>query len=195
MSLADADLLFRRLDRELWLVTARHGERRGGLIATTVTSISIVPTAPRVLVGIAKQHATWELIEASSACLLQLLPLERFDVVERFGMHTGRECDKFAREVWCDDLAGGPRLECAVGWLDCRVEARFDTGDRTVYLAAVQDAAPPPKDAEILTQQVLLQMAPREWLPTLRAQLSADGERDRIAIDTWRAAQQQQQQQ
>ena len=36
--------------------------------------------------------------------------------------------------------SGSPILGGAAGWLDCRVEARLETGDRTVYLAEVVDA-------------------------------------------------------
>ena len=60
-----ASTLLAWMDREIWLVTASAGGRRGGLIATHVGRASIVPDLPRVLVGVAKQHQTWELIQAS----------------------------------------------------------------------------------------------------------------------------------
>src|SRR5262249_57546568 len=44
--------LFALTDRELWLVTARAGERRGGLIATFASDASIGPEFPRVAVGL-----------------------------------------------------------------------------------------------------------------------------------------------
>ena len=47
MNSAAASALFRRLDREIWVVTARAGEGRGGLIATFVSQASIVPELPR----------------------------------------------------------------------------------------------------------------------------------------------------
>ena len=65
MDLTAASTLFAWLGRELWLVTAQAGGRRGGLIATFVNQASIVPEMPRVLVGLARQHHTWELVEAS----------------------------------------------------------------------------------------------------------------------------------
>ncbi len=57
-----AAALFARTDRELWLLTAAAGGRRGGLIATFVSQASIVPDLPRVVVGLAKQHHTWQLV-------------------------------------------------------------------------------------------------------------------------------------
>src|SRR5580693_5111141 len=63
----------RKLDRELWVVTAADGDQKGGLIATFVSLASIAPALPRVLVGISRRHRTWELIESSGAFVLHLL--------------------------------------------------------------------------------------------------------------------------
>src|SRR5262249_46412561 len=60
-----AEPLFAALDRELWLLTAAAPPRRGGLVATMVSQASLSPETPRVLVGVAKQHHTWGLVEAS----------------------------------------------------------------------------------------------------------------------------------
>src|SRR2546421_8699660 len=95
----DADAiagLFAQLDRELWLVTAAAGGRRGGLIATAVSQASIVPALPRVLLGLARQHHTWELVEAGGAFALHLLGEEHLDLVWHFALHSGRTRDKLA---------------------------------------------------------------------------------------------------
>src|SRR5438045_1414450 len=88
--------LFAALDREVWLVTAAAGGRRGGLIATFVNQASIVPDLPRVVIGLARQHHTWELVEASGAFALHLLGEEHLDLVWRFGLPSGRIVDKLA---------------------------------------------------------------------------------------------------
>ena len=78
--------LFALTDRELWLITASAGERRGGLIATFVSHASLVPELPRILVAVAKQHHTWQLIEASGAFAAHLLSEQNLDFVWRFGL-------------------------------------------------------------------------------------------------------------
>jgi len=70
------------------------------------------------------------------------------------------------------------------------VEARLDTGDRTVYLAEVMQSgvthfAPP------LTVQRLSKLAPAVRLAELKRQLHRDGEIDAEAIRQWRAEQQE----
>jgi flavin reductase (DIM6/NTAB) family NADH-FMN oxidoreductase RutF len=180
-----ASTLFAWLDREIWLVTAQDQNHRGGLIATFVNPASIVPDMPRLLVGISRQHHTWELIERSNAFVLHLLGEPHLDWVWRFGLESGRGRDKLHDLPVRQSETGSPVLEQAIGWLDCRVEQRMETGDRTVYLAGVVQGGvtnfgPP------LTLQRALQLAPPAQLAELKRQLHRDGENDAEAIRHWR---------
>jgi len=177
--------LFSRLDRELWLVTAADGERRGGLIATFVCQASIVPEMPRVLVGLARSHHTWELVDASRAFALHLLGEANLDWVWRFGLQSGRTVDKFAGLDVRNGTSGSPILAGGLGWLDCQVESRLETGDRTVFLAevvAAEGAAP----GTPLTFKHALQRATPEQLKVLKAQLDGDAAVDAGAVQAWR---------
>jgi flavin reductase (DIM6/NTAB) family NADH-FMN oxidoreductase RutF len=181
----DSADLFAQLDRELWVVTAAAAGRRGGLIATFVSQASLVPELPRVLVGIAKQHHTWNLVEASGAFGLHLLGEEHLDLVWRFGLRTGRDRDKLAGLAVETAATGSPLLADAPGWLDCRVEARLDTGDRTVYLAEVV-ASRLSRPGSLLTVKCLLRLAPPERLRELKEQVVRDCGVDAAAIRAWR---------
>jgi flavin reductase (DIM6/NTAB) family NADH-FMN oxidoreductase RutF len=177
--------LQRLVDRELWLITACHGPERGGLIATNVTDVSIVPEMPRVLAAIGKRHFTWELIERSGAFAMHLVAKEHLDWVIRFGTQSGRTVDKFAGIATSTGPTGSPILDSAVGWLDCRVESKMDTGDRTVYLAAVLKAQmvdPRP----VLTAARMIELVPPEIRATMKAQREHDAARDAEAIREWR---------
>ncbi len=171
----DITNIIRLIDREIWLVTAAHNARRGGMIATFVSQASIVPEWPRMLVGIARQHHTWGLVEASQAFTLHLLDETHIDWVWRFGLQSGHALDKFA---------GLPDLH-AVAWLECKVEASLDTGDRTIYLAAVANAGLE-KQTPPLTLKRVLELAPPERLRELRAGLERDAMVDGDAIRKWR---------
>jgi len=161
MDATAASTLFAWLDRELWLVTARAGPRRGGLIATFVSQASIVPDIPRMMLGVAKTHNTWELIEASGAFALHLLNEDQLDLVWRFGLASGRDGDKLAGLEWQPGKTGTPLLDTAVGWLECRVETKLDVGDRTLYVAEVVQSQVQ-QFGKPLTQQRLLQIAPAD---------------------------------
>jgi flavin reductase (DIM6/NTAB) family NADH-FMN oxidoreductase RutF len=181
----DAAALFEGLDRELWIVTARAGAESGGLVATFVSDASIVRDFPRVIVGLAHQHRTWELVEASDALALHLIGEEHIDWVWRFGLRSGRDEHKLQGLRVGAGRTGSPVLLDALGWLDCRVESRMDTGDRTVYLAEVIDARQP-SSAPPLTLKRLLQLAPAAKLRELNAQREHDSHIDAEAIRIWR---------
>src|SRR5260221_13825810 len=87
--------VFLQTDREVWLVTARAGGERAGLIATFVSQASIVPDGPRVVGGLAKQHHTAPIVERSRGFVLHLLTEDQIDLVWRFGLHSGRDVDKW----------------------------------------------------------------------------------------------------
>ena len=112
---------------------------QGGLIATFVSLASIVTDMPRVLVGLAKQHHTWEIVDAGGAFALHLLGERHVEWVWSFGLSSGRDGDKFLGLAVRQGVTNSPLLDDALGWLDCKVEATLDTGDRTVYLAEVID--------------------------------------------------------
>ena len=177
--------LFGLLDRELWLVTARAGDRAGGCIATFVSQASLAPELPRVLVGLARHHFTWELIESSNAFAMHLLTEEQLDWVWRFGLQSGRHLDKLKGIQASTAETGSPILDAALGWLDCRVEARLDTGDRTVYLAEGVAGARL-RAEQPLTVRRMLQLAPAEKQQALKTQVQRDSATDAAAILAWR---------
>ena len=185
MDLTAASTLFAWLDREVWLVTARAGERRGGLIATFVNAASIVSEMPRVLVGLSRQHYTWELVEASGAFALHLLGEQHLETVWRFGLKSGRSIDKFEGLTMTAGASGSPLLADCIGWLDCRVEDRLHSGDRTVYLAEVVESGVTRFDPP-LTDKRLLELASPQQLAELKRQRAADSHLDAEAIRVWR---------
>jgi len=185
MDATAAATLFAWIDREVWLLTSRHGDVRAGLIATTVTPASIVPDMPRVLVALACQHHTWAAVEASGAFTLHLLCERNLDLVWRFGLRSSREGDKFAGLDVGESPSGCPLIAGTVGWLDCKVEARQEIGDRSVYVAEVTRGevthfAPP------LTTRRLMELAPAGKLGELQRRRHQDGFRDAEAIRLWR---------
>ncbi len=131
--------VFQLVDREVWIVTAASGPRQGGLLATWVSQISLDPAAPGVVVGIASNHFTAELIEAAGTFALHLIAADQLELAWRFATASGREIDKLAGLAFRLGAAAAPVLDECVAWLECRVITRFDTGDRYYYWADVVD--------------------------------------------------------
>lgn len=186
MDLTAAATLFAWLDREVWLVTAAAAGRRGGLIATFVCQAAASPDQPRVLLGLANQHHTRDLVEASGAFALHLLSADNLELVWDFGLGTGRGRDKFAGRAATTTTSGSPLVAEAIGWLDCRVEARQDVGDRTLYTAEVVEGqvlhfAPP------LTTRRLMELAPASRLTQLQRSRHQQSYLEAEALRAWRA--------
>lgn len=174
-------------DPPLWLVTATHDGRRGGLIATSVTRASIVADLPRMLVAIARHHHTWGLIQASGRFALHLLPQTGLDAVWRFGIQSGHHQDKFADLPALTTPDGNPSYSGSVAWLDCRVEDAMDIGDRSVFVAQVTGGELP-GNGPVLSVASLLRDAPSERRAELDRLYAADQARDSAAILAWRRA-------
>ena len=186
MDVAAASQIVGLTDRELWIVTAANGPRRGGLVATFVCLASLVDELPRMLIALATQHHTHQLIEASGAFGLHLIAARQLEWVWHFGLQSGRDVDKLAGLSCESGVTGAPLLSEAIGWLDCRVETRLETGDRTAYLAEVV-AARMNRSELPLTATELLRIAPPERLEQLKKQRERDSRIDAQAILAWRA--------
>lgn len=183
-----ASALFAWLNRELWLITSHHEGQSGGLIATQVTPVSIVPDLPRVLVCVAHHHYTWSIIEQSQSFAVHLLGQENVSWVRHFGLQSGHEINKFASVPYSTAKTGSPIVEGAIGWLDCRIESKLDIGDRSVIIGDVVDSnitcyGPP------LTLQQLQQYYSAEIQSEMRQKYHQDAVIDAEAIRAWREEQ------
>lgn len=185
MDIIQVRTIYGQLDTGLWLVTAAHGSSRGGMIATTVTQASIVESKPRQLITMNKRHNTHALIEASGTFAMHLIDENQLDLVWRFGMQSGRDIDKLSGVPFQEGETGSPLLTQALAWLECRVEARLDSGDRTIYLAAVVAGKLLRSDAP-LTNRRLFELAPLDKQQIMREQYDEDARLDALAIEQWR---------
>jgi len=185
MSRDAAASLFSLMQRQLWVVTAAAGDRRGGLVATFVSRASIVESMPRVLVGLGVRQNTTELVEQSSALVAHLLTETEADWVWNFGLDSGRDRDKLAGLDTRTGSSGAPVLSAAKAWLECRVEKTMATGDRVVALADVIDAAAEP-DLIPLTVERLREIAPPHRLERMDQLFARDGELDARLIAEFR---------
>jgi flavin reductase (DIM6/NTAB) family NADH-FMN oxidoreductase RutF len=177
--------IFRSLDRELWIVTAGNSEQRGGMISTTVCQASIVDDLPRIIMGVGNHHFTHELIAATGCFVLNTIAENQLDRLWSFGLETGHDIDKLAGFRLQQGTTGTPILADAPAWLECKVEASFDTGDRTLFLAEVLDGHQT-SDEKPLTIQQAVKRANASQLQALMSHKSADGLIEAAAIRKWR---------
>jgi flavin reductase (DIM6/NTAB) family NADH-FMN oxidoreductase RutF len=172
-AIARIDSVLKLVDREVWLVTSASNDRLGGLVATWVSSASIDPERPVVLIGLAPNHFTAELVGASGRFALHLLCERQIDLVWRFALASGRDTNKFNGLAIRFDADDAPILSDCLAWLDCRVIARYDAGDRLFFWADVEDGEVPGKGVPLREKRVL-ELATAELKAALSEARTAD---------------------
>lgn len=182
----EIERVFGCIDREVWIVTAAAASRRGGLVATWVSQASIDRERPIVLVGIAPNHFTAELINASGGFGLHLITADQVSHAWNFGIGSGRDRDKLEGVELTQNETESPILLHCLAWLDCRVFAVERTGDRTFYWADVV-AGTTVAEGSPLTESQLIQLATDEQKTMLRAGRDADIATQRPLQAAWRA--------
>jgi flavin reductase (DIM6/NTAB) family NADH-FMN oxidoreductase RutF len=103
-----------------------------GLTCQSFSSLSLDP--PLVLFSPARTSVTWPRIRKVGRLCVNVLA-EEHSWLSAAMARSGT--DKFAGVGWDASPHGAPRLDGAVAWLDCAVEAEHDGGDHTIVVAAV----------------------------------------------------------
>jgi flavin reductase (DIM6/NTAB) family NADH-FMN oxidoreductase RutF len=187
---AGLEAVFRLVDREIWIVTTADGQRRGGLTATWVSQASIDAARPLALIGLAPNHFTAELVDASGVFALHMLASEQTDVAWNFANGSGRHRDKFTDITTHAGVTGSPLLEPCLARLECQVFARLATGDRNYYWADVVAGDDFSSDSaghgRPLTEQQFIQGMPDDRRSELIAGRDRDISVQRPLIEAWR---------
>lgn len=106
-----------------------------GLTANAVTSVSLTP--PLVLVCVDRTADTHDCIDRAGAFAVSVLAEDGEGLARRFATYPVEE--KFQGVAFRSEATGAPVLEAALGWVDCRVWARYDGGDHTIFVGEVVD--------------------------------------------------------
>lgn len=175
---AAIDGVFRRLTRELWIVTAAAGERSGGLLASWVLPASIDAQQPTLLVALDPGHFTCELVRASGSFAAHLLRAEQIELAWNFACDSGRDRDKFVGQSATVGESGAPLLPDCLARLEARVTREFATPER-VYLWGAVIAGEPFAAEPALTDQAFFAAISPERRTLLGARRQADIDRSR----------------
>ena len=177
-----ADRIFKKVARPVWIVTAGTPAGRGGLVASWVMQTSIDPLAPRVVIGLAPNHHTAQLVDRSGAFALHLIGPHHIDHVWRFGISTGAEHDKLAGLDARTGQTGSPILEECLAWFDCVVSDRHDGGDRLYFWGDVL-ACEELSGGPVLTEEGVFRLAHDSQKALLKRGLDEDIELHRTLRD------------
>jgi len=129
------------------VVAARHGPLLAGMTANAIATISIDP--PILMASIARKAETHVAIIGSHAFAASVLADDQQELAECFAKRTtAAKLTGFCGAEWHEAETGSPILESALAYFDCRLTARHDGGDHTIFLGEIvaasyrTDAAP-----------------------------------------------------
>ena len=182
---SEIEALLRLVDREVWIVTAAAGGKRGGLTATWVAQASIDCERPVILAGLAPNHFTAQLVEEGQAFVAHLLADSQAELAWNFARDSSRQRDKLAGLATTTSSTGCPILQDCQAWFDCRVFARYDTGDRLFYWADVV-AAEKRGTGSPLREQAFIRSLTDDQRKLLASQRDGDAKIQRELADSWR---------
>lgn len=140
--------LMARFATGVGVVAARHGPLLAGMTASAIVSISLDP--PLMMASIARKAETHAAILGSHAFAISILAAEQQPLAECFARPTTAEkLTSFCDAGWHEAETGSPILDGAIAYFDCRLTARHDGGDHTIFLGEIA-AAGYREDAEPL---------------------------------------------
>ena len=178
--------LFELADPAVYLVSARDGAQRGGMIASWVTQATLASERPRALVVLATGNRTQRLVEASGRFALQLLDAGQSAVVARFALPAPPGVDKWDGFTGAQTRSGLPLVAGGCGFAECAVADRLSTGDRVVYLGDVLEERVHEGRAPLRERAALATQTP-DAAAALRRSYALDVRRDDALLGVPRA--------
>ncbi|WP_298619086.1 flavin reductase family protein [uncultured Zoogloea sp.] len=127
----------RHLAAGVSIISAADSERKAGLTATAVCSVTTDP--PRLVVFVNKNVVACEIIQQSGALAVNVLAGDQEEVARAFaGMVEGVHGDaRFGYGSWGTAITGAPMLEGTLSSFDCRVIKMFDESTHHAFLCEV----------------------------------------------------------
>lgn len=124
-------------------VTTVHQGRSNGLISLSGGPASIVPEAPRAMVGITKYNFSHDLIEQSGVFVIHVLGSAEalldasVEIIRSLGGPSGRDVDKLGHLRTKPGVTGAPILLDALSYVEVRVTGSYDNDENTTFYGDV----------------------------------------------------------
>lgn len=121
------------------VITTCQGDIKHGMTANAFTSVSLDP--PLILVSVDKKADMHGFLMASDIFCVNILPEHRREWSDWWAGKAPKEAEQFADIPHTTKVTGSPVLDDCLGYLDCKIWARYEAGDHTLVLGEVQEAA------------------------------------------------------
>lgn len=120
------------------VITTVDAQGPGGMTASSFSSVSLNP--PLVSVCVARHLAMHTRIDEAGVFAVNILSKNSVEDGRRFAGMLPGVTNKFEGVEYATAATGSPLLANTLGWVDCKVWARHDGGDHTIFVGEVLDA-------------------------------------------------------
>lgn len=119
------------------IVTSGRGAQRGGLTATSVSSLSMEP--PSLIVCINRNSSMISVLRDSGSFAVNILGAHHREIADRFaGRHGIAGADRFSGADWIELVTGAPLLSDALAGVDCVVDNIIDWHTHALVIGRVE---------------------------------------------------------
>lgn len=120
------------------IVTAAHEGVQHGMTVSSFTSVSLTPA--QVLVSLAQNARTHDLVMRSRYFGITILDARQQEVSDRFAGRVPDEMDRLSGLETFTLVSGAPLLKQGLAQLDCHVVTTLGSGTHTIFIGEVLSA-------------------------------------------------------
>ena len=117
------------------IVTAAHAGVQHGMTVSAFTSLTLEP--PQVLVSLARNSRTHDLILRAKSFGVTILAADQQELSERFAGRIPDDSDRLAGLETFSLTTGTPLLAGGLSHLDCRLVTTLECGTSTLFIGEV----------------------------------------------------------
>ena len=120
------------------VVTAAHAGVQHGMTVSSFTSVSLTPA--QVLISLAQNTRTHDLIMRSHHFGISILAESQFDLSDLFAGRVPDDADRLNGLETISLVSGTPLLKNGLAQLDCHVVTTLGSGTHTIFIGEVLSA-------------------------------------------------------
>jgi flavin reductase (DIM6/NTAB) family NADH-FMN oxidoreductase RutF len=109
-------------------------------VCTVAWSMPVSVNPPLVAIALQKRHKTTKNIEETGEFVLNIPGKNLLEVAEQCGSESGWQVNKFEKykiKHLPSKIIKAPRIENALGYLECKLYAKYEGGDHYIFVGEI----------------------------------------------------------
>ena len=134
--MTDIGAALAKIPSGIFILTARHGEKRSGMLASWIMQASFEP--PMITTAVRKDRFLADWLAAGASIAVNVLSDDEKSMISHFGRGFRPDEEAFRGIELLPEENGAPVITDALAYLRAEVKGKLDAGDHWIFLAQVQ---------------------------------------------------------